>query len=137
MSEGPVSQSVAELLDGLILALVVSGMGTCTEEAVEDLRRYVQSKEIAHTAADFNASLERAKRHFAEGEAHLFLCDGVPCRRRQRFEATPESFRGTEQMMGCPITMTDCQGPCKQAPVATLRVGAKCDMFTQFAQVSQ
>ena len=33
--------------------------------------------------------------------------------------------------------MTECQGPCKQAPVATLRVDTNCDMFTQFAQVSQ
>jgi hypothetical protein len=47
-------------LDSLTLALVVSGLGVCTDEAVADLRRYVESKAIAHTSVEFDASLERA-----------------------------------------------------------------------------
>lgn len=79
MSEQLVSQSDAVSLDRLSLALVVSGMGACTDEAVADLRRDVQSKAITHTSVEFDMSLDRAKRHFAEGDAHLFLCDGEPC----------------------------------------------------------
>jgi hypothetical protein len=30
------------------------------------------------------------------------------------------------------ITPTECQGPCRQAPVATLRVGQRCEMLAQF-----
>lgn len=43
MSEQPVSQSNTLSLDRLTLALVASGMGTCTDEAVADLRRSLRS----------------------------------------------------------------------------------------------
>ena len=65
MSEQPVSQFNTLSLDSLTLALVVNGMGVCTDEAVADLRRYVESKAITHTAMEFDASLERAKQYFA------------------------------------------------------------------------
>jgi hypothetical protein len=134
MSERPAHQSAAEVLDGLTLAMVVGGLGTCTDEAVADLRRYVQSKDIIHAAADFDASLDRAKRRFAEGAAHFFLCDGVPCQRRRRFEATAPALQHEAERIDCPISLTACQGPCKQAPIAALRVGKTCEMFAQFAQ---
>lgn len=134
MSERPARQSATELLDSLTLALVVGGRGTCTDEAVVDLRRYVQSKDIAHTTAEFDAALDRAKRHFVEGDAHFFLCDGVPCQRRRRFEITSHALLHEAERIDCPISLTACQGPCKQAPVATLRVGERCEMFVQFAQ---
>jgi hypothetical protein len=134
MSGRPAHHSATELLDSLTLALVVGGMGTCTDEAVVDLRRYVQSKDIAHTTAEFDAAVERAKRHFAEGDAHFFLCDGVPCQRRRRFEVTSNALQHEAERIDCPMSLTACQGPCKQAPVATLRVGKTCKMFVQFAQ---
>lgn len=43
MPEQPVSQSEMLSLDRLALALVVSGMGACTDEAVVDLRHYLTS----------------------------------------------------------------------------------------------
>ena len=76
MAEPPVNQSATERLDSLTLALVVSEEGVCTDKAVADLLRYAQSKAIATDAADFEASLDRAKRQFAEGVAQFFLCDG-------------------------------------------------------------
>jgi hypothetical protein len=92
MSEQPVSQFDTLSLDRLTLALVVNGMGVCTDEAVADLRRNVESKAITHTAMEFDASLERAKQYFAEGDAHFFLCDGEPCQRQRRFEATANAL---------------------------------------------
>jgi hypothetical protein len=41
MAEQPVSQSDTLSLDSLTLALVVSGLGVCMDEAVADLRRYL------------------------------------------------------------------------------------------------
>jgi hypothetical protein len=99
-----------------------------------DLRHYLQSKNIAHTMADFDASLDRGKRHFAEGDAYVFLCDGVPCQRRRRFEVTFNALQHEAERIDCQMSLTGCQGPCKQAPVATLRVGKTCEMFVQFAQ---
>lgn len=72
MSEQPASQSDTLSLDRLTLALVVSGMGACTDEAVADLRRYLQSKAITHTVVEFDMSLDRAKRRF--GGSRLSWC---------------------------------------------------------------
>lgn len=133
MLEQPVSQSDTLSLDSLTLALIVNGLGVCTDEAVGDLRRYVESKAITHTSVEFDASLERAKRHFADGDAHFFLCDGEPCQHRRRFEATSDALQYEAERIGCRISLTACQGPCKQAPVALLRVGHGYELFAQFA----
>lgn len=93
MSEQPMSQPDTLSLDSLTLALVVSGMGICTDEAVADLRRYAESKAITHRSVEFDASLACAKRHFAGGEAHLFLCNGEPCRQRRGFAATSNALQ--------------------------------------------
>lgn len=137
MSESSLNQSSVEGLDGLTLALVVGEMGICDDKAVADLRRYAQSKNMVPDEAEFGASLNRAKRTFAEGPSHLFLCDGAPCRKRRRFDGSIEALRQAAEAVDCRITMTACQGPCKQAPVATLRVETHCGMFSQFAQASQ
>jgi len=132
MSERSVSQSDASSLDSLTLALVVSGLGVCMDKTVSDLRRYVESKTITHTSMEFEASLERAKQHFAQGDAHFFLCDGEPCQQRRRFEGTFNALQSEAERIGCRISPTACQGPCKQAPVGLLRVGHGCELFAQF-----
>jgi hypothetical protein len=132
MSEQSVRQSDTPALDLLTLALVVNGLGVCRDETVSDLRRYVESQTMTHTSSEFDASLARAKRHFAEGDAHLFLCDGEPCQQRRRFEATSHALQHEAVRIGCRISTTACQGPCKQAPVALLRVGHGCELFAQF-----
>ena len=134
MSEPPVSQADTSSLDSLTLALVVSGMGVCTDEAVADLRRLVESKAITHSSLEFDASLARAKRHFLEHDAHFFLCDGEPCRQRRGFETTSNALQSEAERIGCQISPTACQGPCKQAPLALLRVGHGCELFSQFAR---
>src|SRR6185436_16523804 len=132
--EQSVSQSVTSSLDSLTLALVVSGMGVCTDEAVADLRRDVESKAIAHSSLEFDASLARAKRNFFESDAHFFLCDGEPCRQRRGFEVASHALQSEAERIGCRISPTACQGPCKQAPLALLRVGHGCELFSQFAR---
>jgi hypothetical protein len=132
MSEQSASQSDTSSLDRLTLALVVRSLGVCTDETVADLRRYVESEAITHTSMEFDASLERAKRHFSLGDAHFFLCDGEPCQQRRRFEATFNALRLEAERIDCRISSTACQGPCKQAPVGLLRVGHGCELFSQF-----
>ena len=133
MPEQPVSQPDTSSLDSLTLALVVSGMGAWTGETVADLRRYVESKSITRNSVEFEASLARAKLHFFDSDAHFFLCDGEPCRQRRGFEATANTLKSEAERIGCRISPTACQGPCKQAPLALLRVGHGCELFSQFA----
>jgi hypothetical protein len=134
MSEGSVSQPDTSALDRFTLARVVSGLGVCTDEMVADLRRQISSKAISHTEVEFDASLARAKQSFAEGDAHFFLCDGKPCQQRRRFDATSEVLQSEAKRIGCRMSPTACQGPCKQAPLAVLRVGLGCELFAQFAR---
>ena len=129
MPEQPASQPNTSSLDSLTLALIVSGMGACTDETVADLRRYVESKAITRNSVEFDTSLTRAKRHFFESDAHFFLCDGEPCRQRRGFEATSHTLQSEAERIGCRISPTACQGPCKQAPLALLRVGHGCECF--------
>lgn len=134
MSKQPVSQSETLSLDRLTLALVVSGMGTCTDEAMVDLRHYLNSKEIAHTSVEFDAAVDRAKRLLTEGDAHFFLCDREPCQRWRRFDATANALQHEVERIGCRTSPTACQGSCKQAPVALLRVGHGCELFAKLAR---
>lgn len=133
MSERLISQSDTSVLDRLTLARIVSGLGVCTDEMAADLRRQIASKAISHTEVEFDASLGRAKQSFAEGDAHFFLCDGKPCQQRRKFDATSQVLQSEAKRIGCRMSSTACQGPCKQAPLGVLRVGHGCEFFAQFA----
>ena len=121
-------------LDALALAFVVQFQGSWTQEAVSgwhaDLARH------GHTPAaqEIEAALARARQEFYEGSTHLFLCMGRPCRQRQKFVTAGEELQRVAVAAGCTVSTTECQGPCKQAPVATLRVGQRSEMFAEFKQ---
>lgn len=136
MSEQGTPRSTGATLDDLTLALIIGSRGQCSNEAVGDLRRYAESKKLVGTTAEFEASLDRARGSFNEGASHLFLCDGKPCHRRRQFNGSAATLQHEAERIGCRITSTACQGPCKEAPVATLRVGRQCEMFTQFSRPS-
>lgn len=136
MSEQGTPRPAGTTLDDLTLALIVGSRGQCSDEAVGDLRRYAESKRLVGTTAEFDASLDRARGSFNEGASHLFLCDGKPCHRRRQFDGSAATLQHEAERIGCRIAATACQGPCKEAPVATLRVGRQCEMFTQFSRPS-
>lgn len=136
MSEQRTPRPAGTTIDDLTLALMVDSGGECSNETVGDLRRYAESKKLVGTTAEFEASLDRARGSFNEGASHLFLCDGKPCHRRRQFDGSAETLQHEVERIGCRITSTACQGPCKEAPVTTLRVGRQCEMFTQFSRPS-
>jgi hypothetical protein len=119
-------------LDALILAWVVQVQGAWTPAALAALRDQLARQGYAPTADGLEAALGRALQHFNTGAAHFFLCTGRPCRQRQKFDASAPALQRATDLCQLPITPTECQGPCKQAPVATLRVGQRCEMFAQF-----
>jgi len=76
-------------------------------------------------------ALDRARGWFHEHPSELFVCGGRACRDRLRWMAELEAMASGERPGPLPIAITDCQGPCKQAPVATLRITTRCTMFAQ------
>src|SRR5262249_11958511 len=123
-------------LEALALAFVVQVQGSWTQEALQGWR--AQLAQQKHTPADheIEAALARARQRFYEGSAHFFLCMGRPCRQRQKFLTSDEELQRLAVAGDAPfiLSATECQGPCKQAPVATLRVGQRSEMFAQFKQ---
>jgi hypothetical protein len=80
------------------------------------------------------ATEEPGRAWSVDADAHLLVCGGEPCRKRSRDMAGVEDRLGT-RADGLWVSVTDCQGPCKQAPVGTLRVGPRSQMFAQVHDV--
>jgi hypothetical protein len=121
-------------LEAFALGFVVQVQGAWTEEAFRGLRAELTRQGFTPTDHELTAALTHAQQHFFQGPAHLFLCIGRPCRGRQKFDTSEQLLRqGIDESRLC-LSTTECQGPCKQAPVATLRVGQRSTMFAQFVQ---
>jgi hypothetical protein len=123
-------------LDTLVLAFVVQVQGTWTPEALGTFRAQLSRQGYAPTDGELEAALARSRQYFDRGMAHLFLCMGRPCLHRQKFDASAPALQHAAEAAQLSITPTACQGPCKQAPVATLRVGQRCEMLAQFMRQS-
>ena len=121
-------------LEALALGFVVQIQGSWTEEAVRGWRAELTRLGLAPTEHELSTALAQAQERFFQGPAHLFLCTGRPCHRRQKFDVSDQVLRQGLDESRLLLSTTECQGPCKQAPVATLRVGQRSTMFAQFAQ---
>lgn len=115
-------------VDDLVRAFVVERQGRWTASDVETLRKRL----VRRGFAEEDPALERARAWFSAAGAHLFLCGGKPCRERSRdFAGVTAQLEATTGIAGLETSIMECQGPCKQAPVGTLRVGERCTMFAQ------
>ncbi|MDA2916054.1 (2Fe-2S) ferredoxin domain-containing protein, partial [Nitrospinae bacterium AH_259_B05_G02_I21] len=118
----------------LALAFVVRVQGSWSDQALGTWRSYLEFLEIRPTGAELDEALAIARKRFFDGPSHLFLCGGRPCSERLHANVSREALERMGRELGGSVSQTECQGPCKQAPVATLRVGERCEMFAQFAQ---
>ena len=57
----------------------------------------------------------------------------APCHAKIGFDLSIEALDRSYSEFGVPVLLTGCQGPCKQAPVLTLRVGNRSECFAQVA----
>ena len=125
------TKDVADL-EALALAFVVQVQGTWMPEALQTFRAELAGQKCTATESELQEALEHARQHFDTGAAHFFLCTGVPCQQRQKFDSSAQALGRLQEDGHLVVTRTACQGPCKHAPVATLRVGQRCEMFAQF-----
>lgn len=102
---------------------LVKVQGAWTGKALEEFRAYLRRKGFSPPEDELGEVLERAKRRYFEHDACLYLCAERPCRDKVRFDVPGES--------DFPVRLTGCQGPCKQAPVVSLRVRERVEMFAQ------
>src|SRR5258706_10731358 len=102
---------------------LVKVQGSWTGKALEAFRAYLRRKGFSPADEELGGVLERAKKRYFERAACLYLCAERPCRDKIRFDIPTDS--------DLPVRLTGCQGPCKQAPVVSLRVGQPSEMFAQ------
>lgn len=121
-------------LETLALGFVVQMQGSWTEAALRSWRAELTRQGLAPAEHELTVALAQAQERFFQGPAHLFLCMGLPCHRRQKFDVFEQALQQGLDESRLLLSSTACQGPCKQAPVATLRVGQRSTMFAQFAQ---
>jgi len=115
-------------LDSISLSFVLRKKGEWTEKAQTDFADRMQQKGLAASNSEAVASLERARELFHDGNAHLFVCSDASCKKRY-LNLKKKKRKRLEKKFGLHISQTACQGPCKKAPTATLRIGGQCEQL--------
>jgi hypothetical protein len=115
-------------LSAIALGAVVAGQGAREGEEAR-LRSSLERLGARVDARTVESLLRAARERFDDGAARFFLCAGDACRERLWPIDPAEIERLLAGEERCPFSTTGCQGPCEQAPVATLRVGGRCEMF--------
>src|SRR5215475_6316324 len=105
--------------------------GTWTDSALEQFRDYLKKIGIPTSVYELDAVVESAKKKFWQGDCRVFVCNALPCHGKIGFDLSKEAIDSTCAQFGVPVSFTGCQGPCKQAPVLTLRVGNRSECFAQ------
>ena len=107
--------------------------GEWTDTAFAQFRDYLKKIGIFTSEDELRAVVENAKGKFWQGDCRVFLCNALPCHAKIGFDLSIEALDRSYSEFGVPVSLTGCQGPCKQAPVLTLRVGNRSECFAQVA----
>jgi len=118
-------------LDDLLLALVIRTQGNYSQQTLDSFLSFWEKKQGLLDRSILEETLLRAESRFAEGKAHLFICDGAPCKKLNFTFPENDAIK----IKNYKVSLTECQGPCKQAPVATLRINDDCQMLAQVSGV--
>jgi hypothetical protein len=112
---------------------IVKVHGTWTDKALDQFRHFLQLRNVAPSKNELFAVLQQAKEKYWNGQCRLSVCVAQPCRAKIGFDVSYPAIESFSREAGMPISLTGCQGPCKQAPVLSLRIldGSGC-----FAEVA-
>ena len=119
-----------------ISGFLVKVQGSWTDKALEQFRHFLELRQLCPAKDDLLHLLQRAKDNYFDGNCRLYLCGAAPCRAKINFDASDRALEALSREAGIPISVTGCQGPCKQAPVLSLRVADRSDFFAQVVSSS-
>ena len=128
----PIEPNGADL-DCHAAGLLVRGQGSWTDSALRQFRHFLKLRRLSPSEDELQSTLRRARDRYAAGDKCLYVCAAQPCGTKIEFDISADALAALSQEIDLPITMTGCQGPCKQAPVIALRVGAKHETFAEVA----
>lgn len=105
--------------------------GSWTDEALAQFRHFLNLRRLATSPEALATALCRAKEKYFEGKNRLYLCIAQPCCNKIGFDATDAALDGLSRELGLAVSKTGCQGPCKRAPIVSLRIGERSETFAQ------
>ena len=105
--------------------------GSWTEPALAQFRHFLHLRRLSPSADELLSLLTQAKKNYCEGKNRLYLCAEQPCCGQSSFDTSADALESLSRELGLPIAKTGCQGPCKQAPVLSLRIGERQQTFAQ------
>lgn len=112
---------------------VVKSQGRWSEADLAQFRHFLTLRRLSPTDAELFAALDEAKKNFLHTANRLFICCAQPCRDKLAYDISPDSLAHWQNETGVAISQTGCQGPCKQAPVVSLRVRETVATFAEVA----
>jgi hypothetical protein len=113
------------------LGFLVKVEGTWGEAALAQFRHFLSLRRLSPAPQELEDALGRAKEKYFDGKNRLYVCAAQPCCNKIGFDASDAALDRLAGELGMPISKTGCQGPCKQAPVITLHIGPRSEMFAQ------
>jgi len=112
---------------------IVKVHGVWTEKALNHFRDFLKLRGLAPSDDELMTILRQAKERYLDGHGRLSVCAAEPCRAKTGFDLSDTALESAATEAGLPISLTGCQGPCKQAPVLSLRIADRCEFFAQVA----
>jgi hypothetical protein len=120
-------------LDFHAAGLLVKGQGSWTDSALAQFRHFLKLRRLSPSEDELSAALQRAQENYRSGKARFYLCAAEPCCGKIGFDVSEGALEQLSKDLAVPIAKTGCQGPCKQAPVMSLRIGDQQEMFAEVA----
>jgi hypothetical protein len=105
--------------------------GSWTVTALQEFRHFLELRALKPSEDQLMAVLQQQRTRYLEGQCRLSICSAQPCRARIGFDISDDALRRAGDEIDVPISKSGCQGPCKQAPVMSLRVGNRSEIFAQ------
>jgi (2Fe-2S) ferredoxin len=118
-------------LDFHASGFIVKVQGSWTDGALQQFSRFLNLRRIFPSDDDLLGALQGAKARYLAGAAHLFVCTAEPCRGKISFDVSDAGLARACQQTGVAISITGCQGPCKQAPVVSLRISERSEVLAE------
>jgi hypothetical protein len=112
---------------------IVQVHGVWTDKALNQFRDFLQRRRLEPSDDELMAIVRAAQEKYLDGPACLSLCAAKPCRDKIAFDLSEATLASAAGAAGMPIALTGCQGPCKQAPVLSLRIADRSEFFAQVA----
>jgi hypothetical protein len=132
MLRGMLTNSTNEL-EFHAAGFIVKVNGAWTDQALEQFRHFLKLRNLDPSETELLAVLRQSQEAYSHGPARISICGAEPCRAKIGFDVSDAALRRASGETGMPISVTGCQGPCKQAPILSLRVENRGMFFAQVA----